>query len=135
MCGAHMRREPSVIRANVCVPWLHVRHFTHFKDFISYVSYAPNMLLTGGLEAKNRLGWHLKDCPTPSILAQGLPALPMAIGVGGWENRKDVAGEACHIQSMSSGSGTMCTVKSGGSWLPGLKVKWTLGTCGRHIFR
>ena len=41
-----------------------------FQDFIPYMSYVPNMLLAGGLEAKNRLGRHLKDCPTPSILAQ-----------------------------------------------------------------
>ena len=52
-----------------------------------YVSYAPNMLFTGGLEAKNRLGWHLKDCPTPSIPAQGSPAPPMAIRAGGWEKK------------------------------------------------
>ena len=48
---------------------------------------------------------------------------PLAIRAGGWEKRKDVAGETCHIQFMSSGSGAMCTAKSGGSWLPGPKVK------------
>ena len=72
------------------------------------MSYVPNMLLAGGLEAKNRLGWRLKDCPTPSILAQGSPAPPMAIGAGGWEKKKgygrcnlphsvDVFRVRCHV--------------------------------------
>ena len=78
MCVSHMSRKTSVTREHVCVPQLHVRHSTHFKDFIPCVSYVPNMLLSGGLEAKNWLGWHLKDCSTP----------PKAIGVGGLEKRK-----------------------------------------------
>ena len=130
-----MSCETSVTREHVRVPRLHVRHSTHFKNFIPCVSHAPNMLLAGGLEAKNLLGWCPKDCPTPSIPVQGSPAPPKAIRVGGWEERKGKAeqvksatfsrhlqGQAPHARQSQAAVG--CLVR---------RQSCPLGTCGQHV--